>query len=350
LYTTATGTKILHTAPIRIENYSFKIPNISEQKAIAHILGSLDDKIELNRQMNETLESMAQALFKSWFVDFDPVIDNALAAGNPIPDVFAERAEQRRRLKQESRKKKRTECAKNTLNTIQTQFPSEFEYTDKMGWIPKGWEAIKLSKLISIKHGFAFKGKYFSQTPTSNILLTPGNFKVGGGFKRNKLKFYNGPIPDSYILSKNDLLVTMTDLSKISDTLGFPAFVPNNKNLQFLHNQRLGKIKIVNNSIGKEFLYRCLCSKSYRNEILSSASGSTVKHTSPKKILMHKVVYSGGKIEKFFESLGSSFSEKQHKNDNNNIVLTKLRDTLLPKLLSGELRIPDAKKLITKVI
>ncbi|WP_457673787.1 DUF559 domain-containing protein [Thiolapillus sp.] len=68
------------------------IPPLNEQRAIAHILGMLDDKIELNRQMNRTLEAMAQALFKSWFIDFDPVVVNALRAGNPIPDKFAERA------------------------------------------------------------------------------------------------------------------------------------------------------------------------------------------------------------------------------------------------------------------
>ncbi|MEZ5592564.1 MAG: restriction endonuclease subunit S [Gammaproteobacteria bacterium] len=70
LYLTATGTKILHTSPSKIEAYEFLLPPKAEQKAIAHILGSLDDKIQLNRQMNATLEAMAQALFKSWFVDF----------------------------------------------------------------------------------------------------------------------------------------------------------------------------------------------------------------------------------------------------------------------------------------
>ncbi|RKY57794.1 MAG: restriction endonuclease subunit S, partial [Candidatus Latescibacterota bacterium] len=72
-----------------------RVPPFPEQRAIAHILGTLDDKIELNRRMNETLEAMARALFKSWFVDFDPVIDNALAAGNPIPEALAEKAKRR---------------------------------------------------------------------------------------------------------------------------------------------------------------------------------------------------------------------------------------------------------------
>ena len=72
----------IHILPVSIP------VNKKEQYAIAHILGTLDDKIELNRRMNETLEEMAKAIFKSWFVDFDPVIDNALKAGNPIPDAL----------------------------------------------------------------------------------------------------------------------------------------------------------------------------------------------------------------------------------------------------------------------
>ena len=79
-----------------IASIEIPVPPLPEQKAIAQILGTLDDKIELNRRMNATLEGMAQALFKSWFVNFDPVIDNALAAGNSIPDELAPRAEVRR--------------------------------------------------------------------------------------------------------------------------------------------------------------------------------------------------------------------------------------------------------------
>ena len=128
--------------PIRdIKRVEIKVPSLMEQKAIAHILGSLDDKIELNRQMNETLEAMAQALFKSWFVDFDPVIDNALVSGKPIPDEFIERAEQRKAIE------------KKDNSDIQGLFPDEFEFTEEMGWIPKGWESVKLDKLLEVKYG-----------------------------------------------------------------------------------------------------------------------------------------------------------------------------------------------------
>ncbi len=92
------GATVERIALRELPEFPIRLPPLPEQRAIAHILGTLDDKIELNRQMNRTLEAMAQALFKSWFIDFDPVVVNALRAGNPIPDPFAERAAHYREL------------------------------------------------------------------------------------------------------------------------------------------------------------------------------------------------------------------------------------------------------------
>jgi type I restriction enzyme, S subunit len=103
-----------------------------------------------------------------------------------------------------------------------------------------GWQTIRLGELVEIKHGFAFKGEFFRDSPPGDILLTPGNFAIGGGFKSDKLKYYNGPVPEEYVLLEGDLLVTMTDLSKSADTLGYPALVPKPLYARFLHNQRLG--------------------------------------------------------------------------------------------------------------
>ena len=88
------------------------------------------------------------------------------------------------------------------------------------------WKEYSLDELINIKHGYAFKGEFFSEEPTDDILLTPGNFAIGGGFKAQKLKYYNGDFPVDYILDENDVIVTMTGLSKEADTLGFSAKVP----------------------------------------------------------------------------------------------------------------------------
>ena len=94
----ASGSTFQELSGSTLKSLEFLIPPLSEQRAIAHILGSLDDKIELNQRMNKTLEAMARAIFKSWFIDFDPVIDNAFSAGNPIPERFAERVEMRRQM------------------------------------------------------------------------------------------------------------------------------------------------------------------------------------------------------------------------------------------------------------
>lgn len=147
------------------------------------------------------------------------------------------------------------------------------------------WQPFLLRDLIEIKHGFAFQGAFFHEEQCGDILLTPGNFAIGGGFKGDKFKYYNGPVPEEYILQTDDLIVTMTDLSKQSDTLGFPAFVPEGKRHRFLHNQRLGKIIIKEKEkIDKKFLFYLLRSDGYRNEVIASATGTTVKHTSPDRI------------------------------------------------------------------
>ena len=148
------------------------------------------------------------------------------------------------------------------------------------------WRRVSLGDLIEVKHGFAFQGEFFREEPPGDILLTPGNFAMGGGFKADKLKYYSGPVPTEFVLAENDLLVTMTDLSKSTDTLGYPALVPSSKlEGRFLHNQRLGKVLVKPIApVVKRFLYYVLCSREYRDEVIASATGTTVKHTSPSRI------------------------------------------------------------------
>ncbi|MYC35467.1 MAG: restriction endonuclease subunit S [Chloroflexi bacterium] len=149
-----------------------------------------------------------------------------------------------------------------------------------------GWAQVSIGDLVDIKHGFAFKGENIHDEPRGDVLLTPGNFAVGGGFKGEKFKFYDGYVPEEFVLSTGDLLVTMTDLSKLSDTLGYPALVPEGpEGLRYLHNQRLGKVSLKGtDAVDTRFLYYVMCTADYRHEILASATGTTVKHTSPDRI------------------------------------------------------------------
>ena len=146
------------------------------------------------------------------------------------------------------------------------------------------WKEVRLGDVCEIKHGFAYKGKYFSDTPTCAILVTPGNFTLSGGFKLDKPKYYNGPVEKDFILSKDDLIVTMTDLSKNIDTLGYSALVPEVKGLTFHHNQRIGLVENIANNVDKYFLYWIMRTPAYQSFIATHSSGTTVHHTSPKGI------------------------------------------------------------------
>jgi type I restriction enzyme S subunit len=142
-----------------------------------------------------------------------------------------------------------------------------------------------LGSYIRVKHGFAFKGEHFTEAETPDVLVTPGNFAIGGGFLADKPKYYAGPVPDDYILQEGDLVVTMTDLSKAGDTLGYPALVPRTLGRRYLHNQRIGLVEIKEAAeADKRFLFYRLRASDYRHHILATASGSTVRHTSPGRI------------------------------------------------------------------
>lgn len=148
---------------------------------------------------------------------------------------------------------------------------------------------MKLNELCKIKHGFAFKGKdIIKDYSTKYILITPGNFNIGGGFKSDKCKYFSesGEIPEDYILKANDLIVTMTDLSVKSDTLGYSALVPNDKNNIYLHNQRIGLVYDIDETkVLKEYLYWFMRTKRYQQKVVASQSGTAIHHTSPDRIL-----------------------------------------------------------------
>jgi len=258
------------------ENIVFPTPTLPEQRTIASILTSLDDKIDLLHRQNATLEAMAETLFRQWFV----------------------------------------EEAK------------------------EDWKEVSLKEYITIKHGYAFKGNYISTEPTNLILVTPGNFKIGGGFKFDKFKYYtNEEFPKDYIFKAGDLIVTMTDLSVDGNTLGYPAFVPENySNEVYLHNQRVGKVE-YKNEIGKYFLHQLMKTDDYQWFVLGGASGTAIRHTSPTSICNYSFRMPPKSKILEFENFANGLEEKNKKNQIQIRTLTALRDNLLPKLMTGEVRV-----------
>ena len=151
------------------------------------------------------------------------------------------------------------------------------------------WDPIQLGDVMDVKHGYAFKSKHFSDTGDL-VLLTPGNCYESGGLKLkgNKEKYYVGEFPPEFLLDEGEMLVVMTDLINTAPILGGSFIIPDNN--KFLHNQRLGLVQVTDEArIDKTFLYFLLNTYDYRAQVRGSASGATVRHTSPGRIRACKV-------------------------------------------------------------
>ena len=296
-------------------------PELSEQKAIASILDSLDDKIELNRQMNETLEAMAQALFKSWFVDFDPVIDNALAAGNAIPDEFIERAEQRKGIE------------KKDNSEIQSLFPDEFEFTEEMGWIPKGWENGILADICS--YG---KGKInTSELTLENYISTENMNKEKSGISHAANIASTNQVPK---FSVGQTLIS--NIRPYFKKIWLASFSGGRSNdvLSFQ----------AHNSVANEYLFNLLYQDSFFDYMTATSKGTKMPRGDKAAIMSWSVAIPSSKLMEEFSELAKPMYLANNLRSLQTIELAKLRDTLLPKLMSGELLIPDAARLVDEII
>ncbi len=320
------GSVVSHIRVGDCSKFKLNLPPLSEQKAIAHILGSLDDKIELNRRMNATLEGMAQALFKSWFVDFDPVIDNALAAGNPIPEELAERAEVRRQA-----------LADGTANReAAKQFPAAFQLTDEMGWIPDGWEVKKADKIANITIGKTPPRKetlWFSNISLGNVVWVSirdmGNCGAFIGDSNEYLtpesvdKFNVKVIPEGSVILSFKLTIGRVSITQ----------------KEMATNEAIAHFVNPKFELTKEFLYCYLTSFDFSrlgstSSIATAVNSKIIKgmpFLAPKHTLLEDFKKA---TQNWFESISNNTNQAQ--------TLTTLRDTLLPKLISGELRIPGS--------
>lgn len=188
------------------------------------------------------------------------------------------------------------------------------------------WPIEKLKGKINIKHGFPFKGEFFSEQKTEFIVLTPGNFYEAGGFKRQpgKEKFYTGEFPEEYIHSKGDVIVAMTE--QAAGLLGSCARVPESG--LYLHNQRLGLIKTNPQYLLKDYVYYLFRTNTVREQIRLTSSGSKVKHTSPERIYDVKVPLPEVKEQQRIVDFFDVIEDKLELNNRINAELEAMAKTL----------------------
>lgn len=305
-----------------MSSLDIKIPPLLTQKKIAHILSTLDDKIELNRKMNQTLEEMASAIFKSWFVDFDPVHAKANCTNGAELENIA----------------KELGISKEILDL----FPSEFEQSE-LGMIPKGWEVKTLDDIVDFQNGYSFKSNELHENQINSIkVFKMGHINRGGGFKEEGKDTYftvdDKKKMERYFLKKGDLLMAMTDMKANMALLAHTALMPYDD--LYLLNQRVGRLRVKENcKIGYSQLYIFTNYQDTVQDLRSRSNSGVQVNLTTKAILETKILIASDELLEKFNLLVEPLFEKMFKNDDEIISLQKTRDILLPKLLSGEIEV-----------
>jgi type I restriction enzyme, S subunit len=301
----ATGTTVRHTSPERIRRFEFHRPPLVEQQAIAHILGTLDDKIELNRRMSETLAAMGRALFRSWFVNFDPV-------------------------------------HRNSTGHVTKAFPDSFDDAT-----PAGWRYRPLGEVVELTRGATYKSALKNRP--GPVLLGLGSISRNGGFREDNLATYGGESPDSMVLSPGDLYVSLKDVTQSADLLGAIARVPLHVRRGRL-TQDTVKLNFTSPSASRQIVYQTLLTDEYREFCRAHATGTTNLGLSREDFLSYPIIDPGAEVQNLFERNIEGLDQRAGAATTESRTLAALRDTLLPKLISGELRVKDAEKIAARAL
>lgn len=272
-----------------IRGLEIDIPeSASSQREIARYMTMLDDKIELNIAINNNLEQQAQAIFKSWFVDFEPF----------------------------------------------------------NGTMPSDWKIVPLEKIVSFQNGYAFKSKELLNEPTSDCyqVFKQGHIARGGGFIPDGTKSWFPKSLSSklerFVLKKGDILMAMTDMKDNVAILGNTAIMPRDN--EYIVNQRVGHLRANGyKSITYPFVYLLTNSTDFLVDLRSRANSGVQVNLSSAEIKASQTVLPTEKVNVAFSEITLPMFETIINNQLENQRLTQLRDSLLPKLMSGELDVSD---------
>ncbi|HHO9741070.1 restriction endonuclease subunit S [Escherichia coli] len=341
----STGSTIKNVSLKMMRDFRFLMPESKEeQEKVVRIIQKIDELKRLNNAQNQTLEQMSQTLFKSWFVDFDPVIDNALDAGNPIPEALQTRAELRQKVRNSA-------DFKPLPAEIRSLFPSEFEETE-LGLIPKGWKFSNVNSLLKNTIGGDWGCDSRDEKHTIQAVIVRGTDipeLISGRMSSAPCRWVEPKKLEKRKINNGDIIIEVSGGSPTQST-GRSIFMTE----QII--SRLGGI-IEPASFCRKFeplsieigliislhlnkIYNDGKMWEYQNQSTGIANFQTKYFLEAEHIVMPDV-----EIINTFYNIVMPWIDKSH--NNNQIVLSNLRDTLLPKLISGELCLDDLPDLTT---
>ncbi|EFO4252505.1 restriction endonuclease subunit S [Escherichia coli] len=322
------GSVVSHIRVGDCSKFEINLPPLEIQKSIVKTLKCLDDRIEINTKISQTLEQMSQTLFKSWFVDFDPVIDNALDAGNPIPEALQSRAELRQKVRNST-------DFKPLPAEIRSLFPSEFEETE-LGWVPKGWTLKSVAKSININPSIKLPKNKIAKYVDMKSLPTQG-YSISDIIEK--------PYSGGAKFQNNDTLFARITPCLENGKTGFVDFL-DEKETAFGSTEFI----VMRGTPQVHYLYvACLARESnFRLHAIQNMVGSSGRQRVQNSCFdSFYIAIPTPAVMSLFSGKVSSYFDKMYFCNLENKSLTTLRDTLLPKLISGELSLEDLPDLST---
>ena len=281
------------------------IPPLPEQRAIAHILGTLDDKIELNRRMNQTLEAMARAIFQDWFVDFGPVRAKMEGQDPSLPPELWD------------------------------LFPDDL-VDSELGEIPEGWDVKTLSGCIDVERGLSYKGSGLGSTgiPMHNL----NSLYEGGGYKHDGIKYYNGDYRERHVTEPGDVLVANTEQGHDRLLIGFAAIVPDRSGHRGLFSHHLYRMRPkIHSGLSADFLCKLLNTEAMHDTVSGFATGTTVNMLPADALQIPGIVYPPVSVVTAYTAIAKTARRRQEHLYEESRTLAEQRDAFLPNLVSGEL-------------
>ena len=302
----ASGTTFKEISGSSLKRIELLVPPLEEQRAIAHILGTLDDKIELNRRMNETLEEMARALFKSWFVDFGPV-----------------------RAKMEGRKPFGMDGETAAL------FPESFE-DSPLGEIPKGWGIGTLADYAALNPASWSR----NATPSQITYVDLANTKWGNIKMTQKYAWEDAPSRAQRILRLGDTIVGTVRPGNGSFSLVAEEGLTGSTGFAVLRPHK---------AIYEEFVYLTATSSENVEQLSRLADGAAYPAVRPGVVSATQTLQPNELLIERFSVIVKPLMSKTAANRKETSILAAIRDALLPKLLSGELQVGEAEEIVEEV-
>ncbi|EOV8177492.1 restriction endonuclease subunit S [Raoultella planticola] len=299
------------------------------QKKIGAILSSFEARIINSNKINQTLEQISRALFKSWFVDFDPVIDNALDAGNSIPETLQSRAELRQKVRNSA-------DLKPLPADVRALFPAEFEETE-LGWVPKGWTLESVAKAININPSVKLPQNTIAKYVDMKSLPTQG-YSISEVIEK--------PYAGGAKFQKNDTLFARITPCLENGKTGFVDFL-DEKEIAFGSTEFI--VMRGNTKVHYSYVACLARENNFRSHAIQNMVGSSGRQRVQNSCFdSFYIAIPTPSVMSLFAGKVSSYFDKMYSCNLENKSLTSLRDTLLPKLLSGELSLEDLPNLIAQ--